>query len=189
MAETFTYKQKITTADVIGGKPTKVVDISATQFLYDVYGSIRGATAEETQYGPYIRFQGDFEAVNMNKEFIRAKSLILPSLGENMMWDAISGYLSEGVDVIRDDRKVGTKYEMKGEKGVDFAIRISTTPSEGPTGYAFEVKPIVQTSSHDPFAHLRQQTAGAPKVENKSGGSAKGKSGGDSSESDTESGK
>jgi hypothetical protein len=65
-----------------------------------IYGRITGYKKEPSgTFGPYIRFSGEFEAVNqITKEVYRSLNLIVPPVAEQLLTD-LSSDLSEGSSV------------------------------------------------------------------------------------------
>lgn len=123
--------KKITVKTVCGKfeKPSKASK------LMTVYGLANEAKADSSDYGDYVRFKGNFEAVNLaTGEVFKSGSMILPEIAEQILSGALSG---EDVN------------------GVQFALEIGIKPSTSPVGYDYSVKPVIDTGENDPLADLR----------------------------------
>jgi hypothetical protein len=123
--------KKITVKAVSGGleKPEKPTPIMT------VYGLLTDSKPDHSDYGDYIRFSGNFEAVNMsNGEHFRSGRLILPGIAEGLLQGAL---------------------EQEGVESVQFALEIGIKPSKSPVGYDYTVKPLIETSENDPLADMR----------------------------------
>jgi len=111
-----TYLKKITTA-TIGLSPKAMNAIATDEAMADkmparvmrVYGTVRGQKKGTSNFGPWIGFLGEFESVNLidGKKF-RSKTLMLPSVGEMALSDALDeaksknpdAFIEFGLDVI-----------------------------------------------------------------------------------------
>lgn len=103
--------------------------------LVHVYGIARGFTPDSSQYGDYIRFNGDFEGVNLETgEAQRAGSMILPEIAQNLLHGVMNA---------------------EGNNAVEFALEIGIKPSKSPVGYDYTVKPLIESVEADPLKALR----------------------------------
>lgn len=132
--------RKITVSDVCG-KIAKG-SIKAPKALMNVLAKITSATAKETNFGPYLDFRGQFEAVNLETgEVLRGSRMIMPSLIEQELSAALE--------------------EAKQTDGgvVLAAFTVGVEPSErGTMGYAYtlSVAEIGGDEVADPFAGFRE---------------------------------
>jgi hypothetical protein len=113
-----------------------------------VVGIVSGKSAGQSQYGPYIKFQGEFSGVNLlTGEEYRAPGLLLPAVGEaavNSLYEraAKTGGTAEiALDVTveyNDSKAGGTKFrygvkpliEFKGEDVLSRMLKALPPPSE-----------------------------------------------------------
>ncbi|RJP44495.1 hypothetical protein C4587_01790 [Candidatus Parcubacteria bacterium] len=119
--------------------------------VFHVYGLARKYDAERSQYGEYLRFTGDFEAVNLKTgEVHRAGSMILPDIAENVLAGAMN---------------------TEGAQAVQFALEIGVKPSKSPVGYDYTVKPLVENrEAEDALTTLRAASRAALPAPSKSDG-------------------
>jgi len=130
---------KITVKGICGAlkEPEKPVK------LLQVYGLVRSSEVGKTTYGEYIRFRGNFEAVNLETgQMYQSGALILPAIAESLLYGAAAS-LEEG-------------------SALRFAFEIGIKPSKSPTGYDYTVTPLVEGSENDPLADLRSQVKALP---------------------------
>jgi len=124
--------------------------------IMTVFGLVTGAKPDRSDYGDYIRFEGNFEAVDMGTgNAYRSGRMILPGIAEGLLAGAFNG---EGVE------------------SVQFALEIGIKPSKSPVGYDYTVKPLVESAENDPLADLRGKLSlPAPKSEPEAAASGKSK--------------
>lgn len=80
----------IATDEKFAGKPVPVMR---------VYGTARGTKKGTSNFGPYIGFLGEFEAINLcDGQKYRSKTLLLPSLAEQMLADSLDEAKSKSPD-------------------------------------------------------------------------------------------
>jgi hypothetical protein len=97
------YLKKITVATV-GWTPKLCDNIveerpKARTPIVRVYGTVKQAETGTSNFGPYIKFKGEFEAVNLSsQEKYRAKNLLLPPIGEMAIADALQEAQAENKD-------------------------------------------------------------------------------------------
>jgi hypothetical protein len=140
MTKTRNVARKITVSDVCGKIPAH--SIKEPKALMNVLAKITSATPQETQFGPYLDFRGQFEAVNLETgEVLRGSRMIMPSLIEQ----ELSAALEEA--------------EQTDGGVVLAAFTVGVEPSErGSTGYAYTltVAEIGGDEVADPFAGFRE---------------------------------
>jgi len=136
--------KKITVKAVCGqlDKPEKATAIMT------IFGLIRQATPDKSDYGDYVRFKGQFEAVDLETGSVyQSGTLILPEIAEGLLFGAVSG--------------------MDEDTQLQFALEIGLKPSKSPTGYDYTVKPLTDQGTADPLADLRAKLAlPSPQVDN-----------------------
>jgi hypothetical protein len=101
------------------------------------YGEARDSKIGQTQFGDFLKFTGNFGAVNMETgERFRSGTLILPAIMENILDSAIK----------------------ETEGAVQFAIEIGVKHSaNGNTGYEYTVRPLLEPSENDPLLMLESK--------------------------------
>lgn len=127
------------TLKTIGAQP-KPHSVKENTALASVYGRVRGKKVGQSTFGDFIKFEGEFEGVNIaTGEVFRSGALILPKVLESLLAGAVDG-----------------------ENTVDFAVEIWAKPSEkGNTGYEYGVKPLIEPAASDELAALRNQVKAA----------------------------
>lgn len=155
------FLTKITTKK-IGVQPArgKAPEIGTLLAVATLIGIARSYTAGESEYGAFLKFAGDFEAVRMSDgEVFRSARLILPPI--------IADQLQTAVDADAD----------KG--GVQFALELGIKGSDNQVGYEWAVRPLGKLSgTADPLAALReeaQKALPAPEKDAHEKGKGKGK--------------
>ncbi|WYA79124.1 ssDNA binding protein [Salmonella phage PKJ.Ry.20.3] len=127
------------TLKTIGAQP-KPHSVKENTALASIYGRVRGKKVGQSTFGDFIKFEGEFEGVNIaTGEVFRSGALILPKVLESLLAGAVDG-----------------------ENTVDFAVEIWAKPSEkGNTGYEYGVKPLIEPAASDELAALRNQVKAA----------------------------
>ncbi|WWT39187.1 ssDNA binding protein [Enterobacteria phage PRDteal] len=127
------------TLKTIGAQP-KPHSIKGNTALASIYGRVRGKKVGQSTFGDFIKFEGEFEGVNIaTGEVFRSGALILPKVLESLLAGAVDG-----------------------ENTVDFAVEIWAKPSEkGNTGYEYGIKPLIEPAASDELAALRNQVKAA----------------------------
>ncbi|WWT38629.1 ssDNA binding protein [Enterobacteria phage PRDmint] len=127
------------TLKTIGAQP-KPHSVKENTALASIYGRIRGKKVGQSTFGDFIKFEGEFEGVNIaTGEVFRSGALILPNVLETLLAGAVDG-----------------------DNTVDFAVEIWAKPSEkGNTGYEYGVKPLIEPAASDELAALRNQVKAA----------------------------
>lgn len=103
--------------------------------LFKILGVCTGFKQDESTYGQYTEFHGNFFAINMlsGEEFEGSKAFLI---------DPWTGML------------LGA---LEGNESVEFAITVSIIARDDlPTGYEYVGSPMVETKRADPLAALKQ---------------------------------
>jgi hypothetical protein len=130
------WLKKLTVANVVG-KPKQAWVQDGAVDLFTVYGLCRSYQEESTSYGPYLRFKGDFKAIDSHRRQYRGAAMILPKAAEDMLANMVL-----------------SAKEVSGQAYVEFGLVIGMTPSDAPIGYEFTVRPLIQEQDSDPLAAL-----------------------------------
>jgi hypothetical protein len=136
--------RKITISDVCG----KVAKGSITEpkNLMNVLARVTSMKPQETQYGPYIDFRGQFEATNLETgEIHQGSRMIVPSIVEQELEAAFEGSESDGV--ILAAFTVGVQPSERGSMGYEYTLEVAGTTDAG------EIE--------DPFVAIRENVAKA----------------------------
>lgn len=123
--------------------------IKEAKMVATLYGRCTEKKVGTSDYGEYIRFMGEFEAVNADTgESYRAGKMIVPGVLEGLLDSAIS---------------------VEENEAVDFAVEVWVEPSErGNAGYTYNIKPLIKPKESDVLGELRALAAGsAPALEDK----------------------
>ncbi|MCS6947601.1 MAG: hypothetical protein NZM12_08300 [Steroidobacteraceae bacterium] len=109
--------------------------------LMDVYGIARKFKPGESDKGPYVKFYGDFKAVNLrSKEVFQSSVLIAPQIVEQPLFAVMS---EEGVN------------------NVQFAFRISAKyDKSAATKYVYRAESLLPPADNDPLVLLEKSLAG-----------------------------
>ncbi len=127
------------TARIVCGKPDKKAIINSEGdpiWLMTVYGNTHRSIPGETDYGPYLKFRGKFEAVNIETgEMFTSMNLILPPIAEELVEDALT---------------------REGVSSVDFALKVGVRrDDEAISGYQWVAESVTETEGEDPVARMR----------------------------------
>jgi len=139
--------KKLATKTIVGTLPKK---IDAKQTLYRIVGICRKVELKETTYGDSYKFSGDFKATNMETgEIFRSSVAFLPGAAEMALVNAMANAADAGSD------------------NVQFGFDVSIKPSDAPTGYEYEIVPLVEMGENDPLAALESSmpALGKPKAD------------------------
>ncbi|WWT38288.1 ssDNA binding protein [Enterobacteria phage PRDfuchsia] len=128
------------TLKTIGAQP-KPHSVKENTALASIYGRVRGKKVGQSTFGDFIKFEGEFEGVNLaTGEVFRSGALILPKVLESLLAGAVDGENTT----------------------VDFAVEVWAKPSEkGNTGYEYGIKPLIEPAASDELAQLRQTVKAA----------------------------
>lgn len=133
--------KKITVKTVFGTLQKKAIpDSGETLEQINVYGQVRRMVPGQTDLGPFIRFKGTFEAVNIGTgEMFRSMNMILPDEAADLLEEALSS---------------------EGAKSVDFALKIGVAGDDSNIGYHYYVEPLMQSQEGDPLEAIRNNLQG-----------------------------
>lgn len=131
------------TVKTIKAQP-KPHSIEEDALIATLYGRCTEKKVGTSDYGDFIRFKGEFEAVNAESgETFRAGNMIVPGVLEGLLDSAITA----------DENNA-----------VDFAVEVWVEPSDrGNTGYTYSIKPLIQPEESDALAQLRQLASDSTK--------------------------
>jgi hypothetical protein len=135
-----TQLRKITIKSVLGSKfePEDVnLKEKRSVKLLRVYGVIAKTRAEASDLGPFVRFLGEFEAVNLlTGEMFSAPACILPKFLEDQLAPACE----------------------PDKMPVTFAVEIGAVYNKDvPTKFMYTAQPLVETVSSAPMKQLKEQ--------------------------------
>lgn len=134
------YVTKITTKK-IGVQPgrNEKPDIGKTVVVATLIGIARSYKAGTSEFGDFIKFAGDFEAVRASDgETFRSARAIFPAIFADSLQTAIDGDTEHA--------------------GVQFAAELGVRGADNNVGYEWTIKPIGNVSgSADPLAMLRAE--------------------------------
>lgn len=127
--------KKITLKTVTGGLSRKdTPEEGESVDLMTVIGQARRIEPASTDFGPYLRFKGAFEATDTRTgETFRSATLILPPVAQDILESAMGG---ESV-------------------GVEFALRISAVGDDSQIGFHYEADSLIEHEESDPLANIR----------------------------------
>lgn len=138
----------------------------AAMNLYSVFGIANRVIEGKSDYGPFTKLVGAFEAVRAGDQArFQAPVAFLPEPFHGMLVSRVLSEIEETtVYKTGDDGKPEFKdgapvISREGRAAVQFAVIVGIKPSarKGGTGYEFTVSPIVQPSQSDALAALRDQ--------------------------------
>lgn len=137
--------KKITLRDVAGtikGNRERMAALIAgdeLQFM-DIYGVVNRIKADETPMGAFMRFYGQFKAINIETgASYRAGQAILPEIAATLL----EGELGETVHEIQFALRIGAIYDEK-----------------SPVSYAYTVESLSEVAATDPIAALERELKG-----------------------------
>lgn len=150
------YSKKISTATI--GLQTRELEEIAQKAkgkavaVARVYGIARGMAQGETDIGPYWKFDGEFEAVNLvSRTTHRARALVLPQVAESFVQESLSSAKIENP-------------EATVTIGMDITVSEHKS-SKGGTKFKYGVSPLTEAGS-DPLTALGKQFGELPKLLN-----------------------
>ena len=138
----------------------KAHSIKARTNLCEIYGSARKFSHGSSSFGMFVKFHGDFEAVNCETgETFRSSSLLLPELAQDLLVSALKAGGATPGKLKSDENKAVEGEEVS--NAVDFAFRIIAVPAPegkpGGMGFSYALEPIVEPTGADPLAALRDR--------------------------------
>ena len=121
-----------------------------TDQSFVVYGKVMRATPMESQFGPYVKFGGQFMAVNEidGKQF-RSAVFLAPGIAEDQIYSALQ-----------------TAQELSKSASAEFALRFKTVEDKkSARGYIWVAETLIEPESDDPLERLTRQISGdVPKL-------------------------
>lgn len=138
--------KKITIGSINGKRGGfEVKDGDKDRVVGRIYGRADSCEQKESNYGPFIRFKGQFRAENADREQSFAPILILPAPADSMLAEALKS----------DESKMGVTFA--------FDVVLRPIPKRTPVdrGYEYVVIAHQQGEAVDPFAAL---AASLPKL-------------------------
>jgi len=147
------YLKKITVAALgVGGTDAeRIAQENGPTPIMRVYGRVKSQTEESSAIGPYLKFHGDFEAVNcVNGEKARAQNLILPEVAAGV----VSGVLEAA--------NAGGTEPGSASMGAQFGLEVLTLPHASAKGgfkFKYGVRSLLKegTAPKDPLTLLGEQ--------------------------------
>ena len=119
-------------------KTAKEMKEKEKRALVRVYGIVNSHDLGSTQYGDFLRFKGNFEAVDLaTGDVYRSGQAILPQVAEDLLHAAL---VAAGGESVQFGFELGIK-ESKNSK----------------TGYELTASPLIKESPNDPLALMREQ--------------------------------
>lgn len=134
------YSRKISTS-TIGLFTRELEDIAAKAKgkavpVSRIYGIVRNSEPGQTDIGPYIKFSGEFEAINLvNRSVHRAKTLVLPAVAESFVNESLQAAKAESPDAsvtIGMDITVTEHKSAKGGTKFKYGVSPLTSPGNDP---------------------------------------------------------
>jgi hypothetical protein len=146
-ANTVEYPRKIT-LKVIGASPDfeKLLAAEGKRMACaDIYGIATKGKPGQSDLGPYVRFLGQFRAVNLaTKQVYESPVCILPRFIEEGLWGALG---------------------MDGAQQVEFAVRISAKfDKDSATKYVYEARNLLPVKEADALAQLASRVGESVKA-------------------------
>lgn len=152
------FLKKITTRDC-GLDVTTLSDVAAAKgkkadiAVLRIAGTIDKAESLSSQYGPYIKFFGQFEAHNLlNDSVFRSRALIVPAVAEA----AIEGMYNAGSQ--GGDQTVTVAF--------DITVKYYENPNKQGTKFRFSVAPLIEPKEDDVIARLMKSLPKAKALPN-----------------------
>lgn len=134
--------KKVTVKTVFGDPKKYIRDngLKASVAIVRIVGIATRLVTGESDYGPWVKFKGNFKATNLlTGEEFRSGSCLMPEVASDLVEGAMCG---EGVD------------------GVNFAFDILLVPDDSSaTGYVYQAEPLIDYTESDPLALLESQVA------------------------------
>lgn len=155
-AGTVELLRKITNKTVLGKEFLSEAPKEATK-LYTLMGVISGYQQDNSEYGTFIKFKGDFVAeVAHNGAEFRAPSCIVPVPMDDVLAAMYDKAVAEMVDPDTGEMPSGKRASCQ------FAVEIGYKPSETPTGYEWTVTPLIKMQENDAITSLKSQLKALP---------------------------
>lgn len=150
MLRKITNKTVMTKEFLDGPKPKE------SQVLYTLFGIIRDVTPGDGDFGPFLKFRGDFKAYNHVEEKVyRAPSAIVPAPMDDVLNNQFEAAKAAQIDPETGEIKGGAK-KLK----FQFIIDVGYKPSDSPTGYEWTTATRVKLQESDEMLALERSLAG-----------------------------
>lgn len=129
---------------------TAVAAAGETVSVLRIVGSLTGSEAQQSSYGPYVAFDGEFAGVNLaSGQEYRSGKLILPQVAEAPLNQILSS---------REDETVKVKF------AIDLTV-IENKSLKGGTKFKYGVTPLIESSQDDELGKmLKSLPAPGPKA-------------------------
>lgn len=153
------YVKKITVA-ILGHEPRKLEEMAQGSgaegvAVARVYGRVNDSKPGTTETGPYIKFEGQFEAVNLVTGIkMRSKNLILPDVGAT--------FVGEGLEAAKKTDP-GASLEF----GCDITV-VENRSSKGGYQFRYGVKPLLGPEGEDALDKLAARLPAVAAITDKS---------------------
>jgi hypothetical protein len=123
-----------------GEKPQLPTDDSGkkadTLYLGTVFGIARGIKTGQTDYGPWTKLVGQFEAHTHDGRTVQSPECILPEPMQTMLAESLA-----------DDNT----------ESVQFAVHVRMNKADNPNGFEYSAETVVDSGRADPLADLRSK--------------------------------
>jgi hypothetical protein len=146
--------------------------ITEKRDIAHVFGTATGYRSGSTNYGVFCKFEGNFEAVNLETgEIYKSRNLLLPEIIESLLMEQLVS-LGAKAGKMKTQDDPGSPGTPSSEP-VDFAFCVGVKPifeKDGKTivergqGYEYTVKPIMESKVSDSLAHIREVSDKARKA-------------------------
>ena len=139
--------KKITVKSVIGDVKKMFKGVTEKTAIMRVVGIARSMQAGEGDYGPWVKFKGTFQGINLlTGEEMTAPYCLLPEVASCLVENQL------GADDVTS---------------VEFGFDLYIKPSDTPIGFEYLAEPLVEPTGADPLAHLSKSLPAPPKVNQK----------------------
>ncbi len=151
------YENKISMKS-IGAQPKTGQEFAEGPAAH-IYGSARNYLVGISTYGEFMKFRGEFEAVNLaTGESYRSANLLLPDIAASLLISALhaAGAKHGTVKTANEAENPGEPATAPVEFAIEIGIRKSKNVQPGGAGYEFTLRPLIETRDSDPIAALRK---------------------------------
>lgn len=123
---------------------TKQPDLGAALMLFRVMGVAQSFAQDNSTYGQYTVFKGQFEAIDHKTgEIFRASKLFLPEVAEELLISAVAKCVQDGGTGVTFGFDVGAKI-------------VTDRANAGIMKYEYIVTPLIDVAVDDPLAALKK---------------------------------
>jgi len=147
------YIKKLT-CGTMGLDPRVLEDIavkfgSTKKAVLRVIGRVHGATPGNSDMGPYVKFTGDFQGINLiDRSVSRSKILILPGVAESFVMEGFDGAKASDPDAVL-------------QFGLDILVEENKS-TKGGRKYKYAVTPLTDNVGKDALTLLTEQLGEVP---------------------------